>query len=178
MLRFARPVSTRMATPRLARLISTGQALPKAQLREDAPSTKIDLSTETQNGTYLVVGVPGAFSPGCSQRHIPEYLQLADKFKSRGVQNLFVVAVNDPFVTKAWKENLSDANGWARFLADPSGEFSKELGTLFDAVAFFGNERSKRFAAVIKDGKIAETFVEPDATGIDKSAAEAVLKSL
>lgn len=178
MLRLTRPVCSRVAVPTFARLISTGAALPSAQLREDSPSQKVDLADETSKGTFIVVGVPGAFSPGCSQRHIPEYLKLADDFKSRGVKNLFVVAVNDAFVTKAWKEQLSDASGWARFLADPKGEFSNEFNALFDAAAFFGNKRSKRYAVVVKDGKITETFVEPDATGIDKSAAEEVLKTL
>lgn len=98
--------------------------------------------------------------------------------KAKGVDQVFVVAVNDAFVTKAWGESLN-APADVRFIADASGEFSKQFDTLLDdAAKFFGNARTKRYAAIIEDGKVTKEFVEPDNFGLDVSVADKILEQL
>ncbi|KAI5969156.1 hypothetical protein CANMA_001823 [Candida margitis] len=155
-----------------------GDAIPATNVFEGSPGNDVNLAKETGKGKSLLVGVPGAFSPGCSQKHIPGYVKNADEFKNKGINNIFVIAVNDPFVTKAWGEGLSSNGDEVRFLADSTGEFSRELGLLFDATKVFGNERSKRYALLIEDGKIKEAFIEPDNTSVDVSDATKVLSSI
>ncbi|KAI5920559.1 Redoxin [Camillea tinctor] len=162
------------ATPRAA--VKVGDAIPDIEaLQEDSPAKKVSLAREFASGIPdgVVVGVPGAFSPGCSQKHIPSYIN-HPKLGDAG--QVFVVSINDAFVMKAWGDQLdpTKASG-IRFLADPSGVFTKALELDFDASAFFGNERSKRYALVVKDGKVKSVHVEPDSTGTDVSMAEKVL---
>ncbi|EDK43565.1 conserved hypothetical protein [Lodderomyces elongisporus NRRL YB-4239] len=162
-----------------------GDSIPSTKLFENSPGNDVDLNQETASGTSVIIGVPGAFSPGCTKNHIPEYLKNLDAFKGKGVEQIFVVAVNDPFVTKAWGEQLlkdnsapTSATEAVRFLADSTGAFTRDLGLLFDATKVFGNERSKRYALLVRDGKVAEAFVEPDNTSVDVSAAPKVLNIL
>ncbi|KAI5955842.1 hypothetical protein KGF54_001344 [Candida jiufengensis] len=165
----------------LARSYATvGDKIPSTSVHENSPGNEVDLSKETAKGKSILVGVPGAFSPGCSQKHIPGYIKNSDAFKNKGYDQIFVLAVNDPFVTKAWGEELTDKNGKSsiRFLADSTGAFAKDLDLLFDATKVFGNERSKRYALVVEDGKITETFIEPDNTSVDKSDATKVLEKI
>ncbi|KAG5355409.1 putative peroxiredoxin pmp20 [Yarrowia sp. C11] len=158
--------------------LQKGQDVPAVTVREGSPSDQFDLQDMTKEGTHIIVGVPGAFSPTCSAGHIPGYIELMPKFKERGVKAVWVVTVNDTFVTNAWAESLEVPVDEVRMISDFAGEFSLAFGTLFDASAFFGNHRSSRYAAVVMDGKVVEVFEEPDKTGLNVSKAENVLKSL
>lgn len=142
-------------------------------LHEGSPGNKVNLATELV-GNGLIIGVPAAFSPSCSNSHIPSYIN-HPKLSSAG--QVFVVSVNDAFVMKAWASALdpSSASG-IRFLADPTAEFTRALDLAFDGGAVFGGARSKRYALVIVDGKVRQVHVEPDNTGVDVSTAEKVLK--
>lgn len=166
------------------RRIAAGDSVPSVLVQNGAPSETLNLAKQTANGKFLIVGVPGAFSPGCSQRHIPEYLKSVEKLKNKGIERIFVVTVNDSFVTSAWKQSLLDfagtpkAESFVDVLADANGEFSKSFDTLFDASQFFGNHRSKRYAALIENGKVSKAFVEKDATGIADSEAAKVLEQI
>ncbi|KAJ5949444.1 hypothetical protein N7454_001028 [Penicillium verhagenii] len=124
-------------------------------------------------GKGVIVGVPAAFSPACSSTHVPGFIN-HPKLKEAG--QVFVVAVNDPFVTKAWAESL-DPSGKSgiRFLGDPTAKFNEALDLTFDSTSIFGNIRSKRYALLVEDGKVKEAFVEPDNAGLNVSAAEKVL---
>jgi 2-Cys peroxiredoxin 5 len=161
--------------------LQVGDRVPSVELPKDAPSNLINLHNQTLKGKYIIVGVPGAFSPGCSGSHVPGYWKNHSKFADKGVNGIFVVAVNDCFVTGAWEKSFEASiseNPGIQFVADHGAEFSKEWDVVFDAAKFFGGDRSKRYAAVINDGEVVQAFVEPDATGINVSSAEAVLKSL
>ena len=139
------------------------------------------LTKKISQGKSIIVGVPGAFSPACSASHAPGYIKLSKEFQDKGISNIFIVAVNDAFVTKAWNDQLGNDPevSHVRFVADASGDFSKEFGSLVDeASKFFGNARTQRFAAVVEDGKVKIAFVEPDNFGLDVSRAENVVKSL
>ncbi|VVT44188.1 uncharacterized protein SAPINGB_P000333 [Magnusiomyces paraingens] len=160
-----------------ASFLSVGDAVPSVPVQEGSPGNVVSLADETKKGKYVIVGVPGAFSPACSASHAPGYISHTGELAKKGVDGVFIVAVNDAFVTKAWADSLK-TNDKVRFIADSHGEFSKEFGTLFDASKFFGNERTKRYAAVVENGKVTEAFIEPDSTGLSVSVAENVLKNL
>ncbi|PLB50221.1 AhpC/TSA family protein [Aspergillus steynii IBT 23096] len=153
--------------------VQKGDAIPDLDvLVEDSPGNKVNLAKELQ-GKGVIVGVPAAFSPACSASHVPGFIN-HPKLKEAG--KVFVVAVNDPFVTKAWATSL-DPSGKSgiRFLGDPTAKFSEALDVLFDSTSIFGNQRSKRYALLVENGKVKEAFVEPDNAGLNVSAAEKVL---
>ncbi|KAG0263003.1 Peroxiredoxin-5, mitochondrial [Actinomortierella ambigua] len=125
----------------------------------------------------ILIGVPGAFTPGCSKTHVPSYLEHYDKLKAKGVDLIGCVSVNDAFVMDAWGKDL-DVQDKIMMLADPQGKMVKELGLDFDASAALGGHRSKRFALVLENGKITKEYVEPNNTGLSVTLAENVLKEL
>ncbi|KAL5120972.1 hypothetical protein ACEQ8H_001160 [Pleosporales sp. CAS-2024a] len=161
-------------------LVKVGDKLPSIDLVEGSPGNRVNLAAElTGRGVIIgmshcpVAGVPAAFSPSCSEQHIPGYVN-SPKLKHAG--KVFVVSVNDPFVMKAWGKML-DPSGSSRirFLADPSLEFTRALNLSFDGASIFGGDRSKRYALVIENGQVKEAHVEPDNTGLNVSAADKVL---
>ncbi|QDS78009.1 hypothetical protein FKW77_002525 [Venturia effusa] len=157
------------------RFVKVGDSIPDVELMESSPGNKVNLATELKGKKGVIVGVPAAYSPSCSESHVPGYIS-SPKLKDAGA--VFVVSVNDPFVMNAWGKIL-DPSGKSgiRFIADPELKFTKALDLSFDqAAAIFGGERSKRYALLIEDGKVKEAFVEPDNTGLNVSAAEKVLK--
>lgn len=161
--------------------IKVGEKIPSVPLKFDAPTEDFSLVDELKGSKAVIVGVPGAFSSGCSQVHVPGYLSSLPKFADKGYSKLFVVSVNDVFVMQAWASSLPDFpanNENVKLLADPSGEFVSALDLKFDASKFFGNERSKRFALLVDDGTVTHTFVEPSNTAIEVSEAGKVLSEI
>ncbi|GME91372.1 peroxidase activity protein [[Candida] boidinii] len=161
--------------------IKVGDKIPDVALYESNPTSEVHLAATLPGQRAIILGVPGAFSSGCTLHHIPGYLKNYPDFVSKGYSKIIVVAVNDVFTMKAWKEslNLGNANqDHFIFLADPSGNFTKALDLEFDATKFFGNYRSKRYALAVVDGKVAAEFIEPDNTSVNISAAENVLKNI
>ncbi|KAF4535711.1 Tsa family protein [Lasiodiplodia theobromae] len=172
----------RLVRPRAAQFhasaracVRVGDAVPDVELMEASPGNKLSIAKELK-GKGLIIGVPAAYSPACSSSHIPGYIS-HPKLAAAG--QVFVVSVNDPFVPnrmKAWGDVLDPAGkSGIRFIADPAGSFTKALDLSFDSRAIFGNERSKRYALVVEDGKVKEAHVEPDNTGVNVSAADKVL---
>ncbi|KAK3840172.1 MAG: peroxiredoxin-5, mitochondrial-like protein [Linnemannia elongata] len=125
----------------------------------------------------VLIGVPGAFTPGCSKTHVPGYLKHYDELKNKGVELIGCVSVNDAFVMDAWGKDLKVGDK-VTMLADPQGKFVKDLGLDFDASAALGGHRSKRFALILENGKITKAFVEPNNTGLSVTLAENLLKEL
>ncbi|KAJ9143214.1 AhpC/TSA family protein [Coniochaeta hoffmannii] len=158
-------------------LINVGDTIPTIELMENTPGTKVNLADEiSKKGDALIIGVPAAFSGSCSSTHVPSYINHP---KTKDFPVVAVVSVNDVFVMKAWGDNLDPAQETGiRFLADPTGAFTKAMDMSFgDAAPIFGGERSKRYAVVVKDGKVASVSVEPDNTGTTVSMADKVLGS-
>ncbi|KHJ33317.1 putative tsa family protein [Erysiphe necator] len=154
--------------------VKIGERIPDIDvLVEDSPGNKVRLREVIGNDKALIIGVPAAFSPSCSNSHIPGYIK-HQKLKDAG--KVFVVAVNDPFVTKAWASSLDpNKSSGIRFLGDPTAKFTEALDLAFDGRAIFGGLRSKRYALQIDSGKIKAMYVEPDNTGLNVTAAEKVL---
>ncbi|KAH8167149.1 hypothetical protein CIB48_g1080 [Xylaria polymorpha] len=161
------------STPRV--FVKVGDAIPDIELHEGSPANKVSLAKEYGSGIDkgVIIGVPAAFSPSCSQQHVPSYIshpKLAD------AGQVFVVSVNDSFVMKAWGDQLDPTKkSGIRFLADPTAAFTKALDLGFDAIPVFGHTRAKRYALVIENGKVKSVSIEPDNIGTDVSMADKVL---
>lgn len=155
--------------------IKAGDALPAVDLFEGAPDAKVN--TSSLSGKTVIFGVPGAFTPTCSNDHVPGFLSNVDALKAAGVDNIVCVSVNDPFVMSAWGKSLDPGNK-IRYLADTCGALTKALDLELDVTAVLGNVRSKRFALVAENGTVKAVSVEPDGVGYSCSAAPEVLKLL
>ena len=118
--------------------------------------------------------MPGAFTPTCSMKHLPGFVEKAADIKAKGVDEIVCMAVNDAFVMGAWGDDQK-AHGKVRMVADGNGEFTKALGLELDASGFGMGQRSQRFALIAKDGKVTKLLVEPG-PGLNASSAESVLE--
>ncbi|KAH8113044.1 Redoxin-domain-containing protein [Phellopilus nigrolimitatus] len=157
--------------------VAVGGALPAAPtVKELDPEKGFALGKE--GGRVVIVGVPGAFTPPCSSQ-VPGYIEKADAFAARGVKAIYVVAVNDAFVTQAWKEKLTGGKPTSvRFVADDKGEFTAGVGMLFDASGLLGGPRSKRYVLVAEDGKVTHVAVEESPPDVSVTKADAILAQL
>jgi peroxiredoxin len=126
--------------------------------------------------TIALFAVPGAFTPTCSEKHLPGFLELADKFKAKGVDEIWCVAVNDPFVMGAWGRDRK-VDGRVRMMADGSAQWTKALGLELDLNARGLGVRSRRYSALIKDGVVKQLNAEKDA-GLTVSDAGTLLGQL
>jgi peroxiredoxin len=128
------------------------------------------------SGKVVLFAVPGAFTPTCSDYHLPGFVLRAEELASKGVDKVVCTSVNDAFVMDAWgkSRNVGDK---VTMLADGSGDFAKAMGLDRDASANGMGVRSQRYAAIIENGVITHLAVEP-APGLDVSSAESILKAL
>lgn len=157
--------------------IAVGQRIPSATLNTLKDGIQAISTDELFGGrTVVLFAVPGAFTPTCSARHLPGYVQHLDAFKAKGVDLVACMAVNDPFVMNAWAESQKVPDAIV-MLADGNAAFTKALGLEMDATAFGMGIRSKRFALVAKDGVVTHLFVEAPGE-FRVSAAEHVLAAL
>ncbi|OAA41189.1 RING finger protein [Beauveria brongniartii RCEF 3172] len=162
----ARPASRAFhATSRA--LIRAGDEIPETEgLFENSAAAKVSLAAEFKSGDGYIIGVPGAFTGTCSSKHIPSYINHP---KLRDAGKVFVLSVNDPFVMKAWAEQLDPAGETPiRWIADPTAAFTKSLEMGFDgAAAVLGGTRCQRFALKVDNGKVTKVHLEADATAAD-----------
>eukprot|EP00995_Heteronema_vittatum_P007839 NODE_2997_length_717_cov_205.959581_g2114_i0.p1 GENE.NODE_2997_length_717_cov_205.959581_g2114_i0~~NODE_2997_length_717_cov_205.959581_g2114_i0.p1 ORF type:complete len:197 (+),score=90.65 NODE_2997_length_717_cov_205.959581_g2114_i0:60-593(+) len=157
--------------------VKAGDSIPSVQLDEATPATKVNIADLCKGKKVVIFGVPGAFTPGCSKTHLPGYVQDADQFKQKGVDEIICVSVNDAFVMGEWGK-VHGAEGKVRMLADPRAEFTEALGLELQAQAALGGVRSKRFSMVAQDGVIKTINVEPDNTGLTCSLAAPLISQL
>ncbi|BFZ07305.1 hypothetical protein BsWGS_10344 [Bradybaena similaris] len=146
------------------RKLQVGDTLPDVNLYEGSPDNPIPARQLYKGKKGVLFAVVGAFTPGCTNTHIPDYLSLYEKFKEEGYM-ISCVSVNDPYVMKAWGIS-TNAAGKIRMLADPRGEFTKALGMDLDCKQVLGGIRSQKYSLVIDDGKILSINVEPEHTGL------------
>ncbi|HYW02964.1 MAG TPA: peroxiredoxin [Gammaproteobacteria bacterium] len=157
--------------------ISKGDRIPDGKLKVMGEKGPEDISTdEIFKGRKVVLfAVPGAFTPGCSQAHMPGFVAHADKILNAGVDRIACLAVNDAFVMDAWQKDQNAEH--IMVLADGNAEFVKKLGLELDASAMGMGMRSKRFALIADDG-VVEWIDVDESGGVDRSSAEAVLRHL
>jgi len=157
--------------------IQIGDRIPDSTLMVMADGKPTPLTTNDLFGGKKVVlfSVPGAFTPTCSVKHLPSFVDHVDEILGKGVDTIACMAVNDVFVMDAWGKSANADK--ISMLADGNGEFAKSLGLEMDASGFGMGERSQRFALIADDGVVTSLFVE--APGEYRvSAAEHVLMSL
>ncbi|XP_077361821.1 peroxiredoxin-5, mitochondrial [Festucalex cinctus] len=160
--------------------IKVGDSLPSVEVHDGEPGNKVNINQLFKGKKGILFAVPGAFTPGCSQTHLPGFVQQAADFKSKGIQEVACVSVNDAFVMAAWGK-AHGADGKIRMLADPTGEFTKAVDLLLDSdkiVQALGNKRSKRYSMVVEDGVVKKINVEPDGTGLTCSLAPSIMSQL
>lgn len=156
--------------------IQVGDRIPNATLNFIQDGVQAVNTDEIFKGKKVVLfSVPGAFTPTCSAKHLPGYVEKAAEFQQRGI-DVACMSVNDAFVMKAWAKDQNVPEG-IKMLADGNGAFAKSLGLEMDASAFGMGMRSKRFALYAEDGVVKKLNVE--APGEFKvSSAEAILNAI
>ena len=123
----------------------------------------------------ILVSIPGAFTPTCSNEHLPGYVKLYDEFKKKGIDDIYFVAANDPFVMEAWINATSERK--IKYLADSNFELLDATGLEIDLTVAGLGKRLSRFAIFIDNGLIKKIFDE-EGGGLEKSSAENLLKNL
>ncbi len=156
--------------------IKVGDKIPSVILKHLAADGMQDLSTDSVFAGKKVVmfAVPGAFTPTCSAKHLPGYVQNLAAFKAEGVE-VACMSVNDPFVMKAWAEGQK-ADG-ITMLPDGNATFTKALGLEMDGTGYGLGTRSQRFALYVENGTVKAVAVEK-AGAFEVSSAEAMLKTI
>jgi peroxiredoxin len=157
--------------------IKVGDTLPDAELRTmTAEGPQAVRSSEVLGkGKVVLFAVPGAFTPGCSNLHLPGFIERGDELKEKGVDLVACVSVNDPFVMHAWGE-AHGVGDKILMLADGNQEFTRALGMELDGSGFGLGTRSKRYAAILEDGVI--TSLDVDGTAVEKSTCANLLLKL
>ena len=158
--------------------IKAGDKIPEVTLMHMADKGPAPISTSDifKGKKVVLFSVPGAFTPTCSAKHLPGFVQNADKFRAKGINEIVCVAVNDAFVMNAWGKDQSAA-GKVSMVADGNAEFAKKLGLELDASKYGMGTRGQRFAMVVDNGVVKKLFVEePGAFKV--SSAEHVLENL
>ncbi|WP_198377466.1 peroxiredoxin [Neoroseomonas rubea] len=158
--------------------ISVGDAIPAVKVMQataEGPK-EIDTAEFFKGRTVVLFGVPGAFTPTCSAKHMPSFLENADALKAKGVDAIACMAVNDVFVMGAWGKDQGAGDAVA-MIADGSAAFTKAMGLEFDLTARGLGVRCQRFALVAKDGKVTHIAVEAPGA-FEVSSGQAVLAAL
>ncbi|KAI3934687.1 hypothetical protein MKW98_013570 [Papaver atlanticum] len=124
----------------------------------------------------IIFGVPGAFTPTCSMQHVPSFITNAEQLKSKGVAEILLVSVNDPFVMKAWAKTYTE-NKHVKFLADGSAAYTHALGLELDLGEKGLGIRSRRFALLVDDLKVKAANIE-EGGAFTVSGADEILKAL
>jgi peroxiredoxin len=158
--------------------IKVGDKMPAGtftRMSKDGPQ-KITADQLFKGKTVVFFSVPGAFTPTCDAKHLPGFVELADKIKAKGVDTIACTAVNDVFVMNAWGK-AGNVGEKIMMLADGNGEYARSLGLELNGTAYGMGMRGQRFAIIAKDG--VATHVNVEAPGEFKvSAAEFVLGQL
>ncbi len=159
--------------------VKIGDALPNVILKRLGENGMEDLAFgEYIKGRKVVLfAVPGAFTPGCTLKHLPGYVANADQIKATGIDEIICIAVNDPFVMKAFGEQ-AQAEGKVTMLPDWKAELVGALGLTFDASGAGLGIRAKRFSMVIDNGQVTDLQIEETPSNVELSGAEACLVKL
>jgi peroxiredoxin len=165
--------------------IQAGQALPNITLYEfiedETPGCAVgpnafQVSDLVRGKTIVIFGLPGAFTPTCSAKHVPGFVAHADALKAKGVEEIWCVSVNDAFVMGAWGRELG-TKGKVRMFGDGNAEFSKAIDLTLDLTGRGLGIRSNRYAMIVRDGVVQSVSVEAPGQ-FTVSSAEAVLAQL
>jgi peroxiredoxin (alkyl hydroperoxide reductase subunit C) len=166
-------------------MIAVGQKLPNATLYEflneasegcSVGPNAFEVEKLAAGKKIVIFALPGAFTPTCSAQHVPGFVEHFDAIKAKGVDEVWCVSVNDPFVMGAWGRDLKVGKK-VRMLGDGSAEFTKKVGMEFDLVARGLGVRSQRYAMIVEDGVVKTLDLEAPGK-FEVSDAASVLKQL
>jgi peroxiredoxin len=158
--------------------ISAGQRMPDGQfgrMGEDGPGS-ISANDLFAGKKVVLFAVPGAFTPTCSAKHLPGFVEQAAAIKAKGVDTIACMSVNDVFVMAAWGRSASSGDA-VMMLADGNGEYTRALGLELDASGFGMGMRCQRFSAIVDDGILTALNIEP-AGQFGLSSADTILDQL
>ena len=159
--------------------IKVGDKVPSVTLRQITPEGPKEVSSDEffRGKKVVLFAVPGAFTPACSQRHLPGYVDKAADIKMKGIDEVACVAVNDAAVMGAWGKDQK-TEGKVTMLADGSGDFVRALGLELDLTKGGLGMRSKRYSMLVDNGVVKSLNVEAQPGQVDASSAETMLKAL
>jgi peroxiredoxin len=158
--------------------IKVGDKMPSGTLTVATDEGPQKVSTEEffKGKKVVLFSVPGAFTPTCDAKHLPGFVERADEIRAKGVDTIACIAVNDPFVMKAWGKSQG-CSGKVQMIADGNAEYTKALGLEMDATGFEMGIRGQRFALIVDDGVVKSVNVEQKGE-FKVSSAESVLEQL
>ncbi|MCB2107631.1 MAG: peroxiredoxin [Rhodobacteraceae bacterium] len=141
--------------------IKQGDQMPEGKFRTMTANGPAEISTDDlfKGKKVVLFSVPGAFTPTCSNQHLPSYLKNYDQIKAKGFDTIACMAVNDAFVMDAWGKDRGVGDK-IKMLADGNGEYTKKLGLELDASKFGLGTRGKRFSMIVNDGKVETVNVD------------------
>jgi glutaredoxin/glutathione-dependent peroxiredoxin len=158
--------------------IKVGDKVPAVKVKQMTPEGMKDIDTgDFFKGKKVVLfALPGAFTPTCSAKHLPGFVEKAAEIKGKGVDAIACLSVNDAFVMNAWgKEQKAD--GKVQMLADGNGDFTRAVGLELDGSGYGLGKRSQRYAMIVDNGTVKMLNVEKPGS-FEVSSAEAILKAL
>jgi peroxiredoxin len=158
--------------------IKVGDKIPSVTLSHKTADGIQKISTDDlfKGKTVVLFGLPGAFTPTCSAKHLPGFVQNAKSIKGKGVDTIACLSVNDAFVMDAWGKDQKVGDS-VMMLADGNADFSKAVGLTMDATGYGMGLRASRYAMVVKDGVVKTLNVEAPGA-FEVSSAEAIMKVL
>lgn len=165
--------------------IAIGDTLPEGRLAEyidtETPGctlgpNRFAVTDLVKGKTIVIFGVPAAFSPACSEQHLPGYVEKAEELKAKGVDEIWCLAVNDPYVMGAWGRDQNTA-GAVRMMADGSGAYTQALGLVFDLTKAGMGVRSQRYSMLVVDGVVKQLNID-EGGKYEVSGADTMLTQL
>ena len=160
--------------------VTTGDTLPDSTFLELGPDGPQQVAARaiTQGRKVVLFAVSGAYTGVCSTQHVPSFIRTADAIRAKGIDEIFCVAVNDPFVMGAWVKDTGADTAGIRFLSDAQAEFTKALGLDFTAPPVGLVDRSRRYAMLVEDGTVRLLNIEDSPGTCETSAGETLLDQL
>ena len=158
--------------------VKEGDKVPSAKLKVKTSDGMKDVNTDEyfKGKKVILFAVPGAFTPTCSAKHLPGFVERSDEIRKKGIDTIACLSVNDPFVMHAWGKDQKVGDK-VEMLADGDGDFTRALGLELDLTGRGLGKRSQRYAMVVEDGVVKALNVEQPGA-FEVSSADAILKAL
>ena len=161
-------------------MLDIGRKLPNSSvlLVTESRIKTIDLMDKLVGRSIAIFGMPGAFTETCTELHIPNILKYKQKLLELGVEEIFVIVVNDAFVVRRWGYSFDAFNQGITLIADSSSEFSKAIGLAFSVPSIGFYDRSLRYAMLSRDGEVEKFLIEKSEAEITTSGADALVEAI